>query len=182
MMRSAQNCKVVALVRITYAFNLKWVWYILNYVDSHLSDTSAVCSVFFALLRAGWSWRCVECCGISPGICLLCVSGKYSLLFQNLLTSKKSPPSSRWLSSLVSTVPPLPVPLVPEETQVPHSAECHRPMQPLPARPEERVAADLPHFGRRALHPPHQHPQTPGQDRWLRGLRGGGQFVSLYLS
>lgn len=46
MMRSAQNCKVVALVRITYTFNLKWVWCILNYVDSHLTDTSAVCSVF----------------------------------------------------------------------------------------------------------------------------------------
>lgn len=87
-----------------------------------------------------------------------------------------------WLISPVSTVPPLPVPLVPEETQVPHSAECHRPMQPLPARPEERVAADLPHFGCLALHPPHQHPQTPGQDRWLRGLRSGGQFVALYLS
>lgn len=76
----------------------------------------------------------MECCGVSFGVCLLCVS-----------------------------VPPIPVPLISEETQVLCSVECNRPMQPLPARPEERVAADLPNFSRLPLHPPHPHAQTPRQ-------------------
>lgn len=69
------------------------------------------------------------------------------------------------MTSLLSTVPPLPVPLSSEETQVRHSVERDRPMQPLPAWPEERVAADLPHFSRLPLHPPHPHPKTPRQNQ-----------------
>lgn len=69
------------------------------------------------------------------------------------------------MTSRLSTVPPLPVPLSSEETQVRHSVECDRPMQPLPAWPEERVAADLPHFSRLPLHPPHPHPKTPRQNQ-----------------
>ena len=60
-------------------------------------------------------------------------------------------------------VPPLPVPLLSEETQVLRSAECDRPMQPLPARPEEPVAAALPHLSGLHLHPPHPPPQTHRQ-------------------
>lgn len=64
-----------------------------------------------------------------------------------------------------STVPPLPFPLSPEETQVLRSAECDRPMQPLPARPEERVAADLPHISRLRRHAPHSDAKAAGQNQ-----------------
>ncbi len=69
------------------------------------------------------------------------------------------------MTSLVPAVPPLPVPLISEETQVLHSVECDHPMQLLPAWPEERVAADLPHFSRLPLHLPHPHSQTPRQNQ-----------------
>lgn len=61
------------------------------------------------------------------------------------------------------TVPPLFVPLISEETEVLHSVECNHPMQLVPARHEEYVAADLPHFSCLPLERPHPHPQTPRQ-------------------
>lgn len=82
----------------------------------------------------------------------------------------------------VSTVPPLPVPFFSEEAQVLHSVDCDCPMQPLPARPEEPLAADLPHVSFLPLHHPHPHPQTPRQNQWLRGLRSRGHFTPLHHS
>ncbi|KAM7390437.1 hypothetical protein PAMA_008545 [Pampus argenteus] len=61
----------------------------------------------------------------------------------------------------VSIVPPVPFPLISKETQVLHSVECDRPMQLLPAWHEKCVAADISHFCRLSLHPPHPYPQTP---------------------
>lgn len=65
----------------------------------------------------------------------------------------------------VPVVPPVPVPFISKETQVLHSVECDRPMQPLLAWHEKCVAADLPHFCRLPLHLPHPHPQTPRQNQ-----------------
>lgn len=115
----------------------------------------------------------MERCGISPGICLLCVTGKCSSHFHNTTvffpTSIIPCPWNLCTIDLVndlpvSTVPPLPVPLLPEETEVLHPVECHCPMQLVPARLKECVAADFPHLCRLPLHRPHPQPQTPRQN------------------
>lgn len=69
------------------------------------------------------------------------------------------------MTSPVPTVPALLVPFISEETQILHFVECDHPMQPLPARPEKHVAADLSHFSRLPLHLPHSHPQASRQKR-----------------
>lgn len=76
--------------------------------------------------------------------------------------------------SLMSTVPPVPVPLGSEETQSLGPVGGCPPLQPLPVWPEKPVAADIPRFSGLPLHRPHPHPQTSGQKQRLRGVSGGG--------
>lgn len=79
-----------------------------------------------------------------------------------------------------SVVPPLPFPLICEETEVLHSVKCDRPMQLAPARLEKRVAAPLPRFRCLLVYRAHPDSQSPRQNQRLRRLRSAGQRNLLH--
>lgn len=76
-------------------------------------------------------------------------------------------------------MPPVPVPLLPEEVKVPPPVERHPSMQPAPARLEERLAAGLPRRRGFRLHRPHRRSQspTPSGGLWRLRRRGVGSNV-----
>lgn len=116
----------------------------------------------------------MECRGVFCGICLLRLSGKRSHRPYHTRQTETQPGGTHLTLSLVSTVPPVPVPLGSEETQSLRPVDGCPPLQPLPVWPEEPVAADVPHFSRLPLHRPHPHPETSGQEQRLRGVSSGG--------
>lgn len=116
----------------------------------------------------------MECRGVFCGICLLRLSGKRSHHPYHTRQTETQPGGTHLTLSLVSTVPPVPVPLGSEETQSLRPVDGCPPLQPLPVWPEEPVAADVPHFSRLPLHHPHPHPETSGQEQRLRGVSSGG--------
>lgn len=116
----------------------------------------------------------MECRGVFCGICLLRLSGKRSQHSNHTRQTETQPGGTHPTLSLLSTVPPVPVPLDSEETQSLRAVDGRPPLQPLPVWPEEPVAADVPHFSRLPLHRPHPHPETSGQKQRLRGVSRGG--------
>lgn len=79
-----------------------------------------------------------------------------------------------------SVVPPLPFPLICEETEVLHSVKCDRPMQLAPARLEKRVAAPLPRFRCLLVYRAHPDSQSSRQNQRLWRLRSAGQRNLLH--
>lgn len=102
-------------------------------------------------------------------VCCAC-QVKEVLTLNHTRPTETQPGGSRLTLSLVSTVPPVPVPLGSEETQSLGPVDGRPPLQPLLVWPEEPVAADVPHFSRLPLHRPHPHPEASGQKQRLRGV------------
>lgn len=116
----------------------------------------------------------MECRGVFCGICLLRLSGKRSHQPPHMWQSGTQPGGTHLTLLLVSTVPPVPVPLGSEETESLRPVDGCPPLQPLPVWPEEPVAADVPHFCRLPLRRPQPHPETSGQKQRLWGVSSGG--------
>lgn len=135
----------------------------------------------------GWLWWFVERGGISVGISLLCLPGKFyyysykwCTVFPFITLSNACVYLSRLTRSLSfsHTVSSVLVPYLPEEAEILYSPDSHHLMQCFSLWPEEHLAAGLPHVRGLPLHVAYPPPQTAGQEHGLWSMRtsaGHGQ-------